>query len=74
MPFIDAAGLTLRYDLRGHGLSDVAQGPCTLADLAADALALPMYRVTTTGTCSEVSRHSAPVGARTAAAAIQSQI
>lgn len=80
MPFIEAAGLTIRfdlrgpaaapvvmlahsigtagalwnevadslaeryrvlcYDLRGHGLSDVAPGPCTMADLAADTVAL----------------------------------
>jgi 3-oxoadipate enol-lactonase len=30
----------IRYDLRGHGGSEVVPGPCTMADLAADVLAL----------------------------------
>jgi 3-oxoadipate enol-lactonase len=30
----------IRYDLRGHGRSEVVPGPCTVADLAADVLAL----------------------------------
>jgi 3-oxoadipate enol-lactonase len=30
----------VRYDLRGHGASEVVPGPCTMADLAADVLAL----------------------------------
>jgi 3-oxoadipate enol-lactonase len=30
----------VRYDLRGHGGSEVVPGPCTTADLAADVLAL----------------------------------
>ena len=30
----------VRYDLRGHGTSEVVPGPCTIADLAADVLAL----------------------------------
>jgi 3-oxoadipate enol-lactonase len=30
----------IRYDLRGHGGSEVVPGPCTIADLAADVLAL----------------------------------
>jgi 3-oxoadipate enol-lactonase len=30
----------LRYDLRGHGGSQVVPGPCTIADLAGDVLAL----------------------------------
>lgn len=30
----------VRYDLRGHGASEVVEGPCTMADLAADVLAL----------------------------------
>lgn len=30
----------IRYDLRGHGASEVVPGPCTMADLAADVLAL----------------------------------
>jgi 3-oxoadipate enol-lactonase len=30
----------VRYDLRGHGSSEVVPGPCTMADLAADVLAL----------------------------------
>jgi 3-oxoadipate enol-lactonase len=30
----------VRYDLRGHGKSEVLPGPCTMADLAADVLAL----------------------------------
>ncbi|MGY1692750.1 3-oxoadipate enol-lactonase [Geodermatophilus sp. SYSU D01105] len=30
----------VRYDLRGHGGSEVVPGPCTMADLAADVLAL----------------------------------
>jgi 3-oxoadipate enol-lactonase len=30
----------IRYDLRGHGGSEVVPGPCTVADLAADVLAL----------------------------------
>ncbi|UNK42395.1 3-oxoadipate enol-lactonase [Luteimonas sp. S4-F44] len=30
----------LRYDRRGHGASSAPPGPCTLADLGADALAL----------------------------------
>ena len=30
----------IRYDLRGHGKSEVVPGPCTMADLAADVLAL----------------------------------
>ena len=28
----------LRYDLRGHGSSEVVPGPCTVADLAEDVL------------------------------------
>jgi 3-oxoadipate enol-lactonase len=30
----------VRYDLRGHGGSEVVRGPCTMADLAGDVLAL----------------------------------
>ena len=30
----------IRYDLRGHGGSEVVPGPCTIADLAADVLAV----------------------------------
>jgi 3-oxoadipate enol-lactonase len=30
----------VRYDLRGHGASEVVPGPCTIADLAADVLAV----------------------------------
>ncbi len=30
----------VRYDLRGHGASQLVPGPCTMADLAADVLAL----------------------------------
>ena len=30
----------VRYDLRGHGLTEVADGPCTVEDLADDALAV----------------------------------
>ena len=30
----------IRYDLRGHGGSEVVPGPCTVADLAGDVLAL----------------------------------
>jgi 3-oxoadipate enol-lactonase len=30
----------IRYDLRGHGGSEVVPGPCTMADLARDVLAL----------------------------------
>jgi 3-oxoadipate enol-lactonase len=30
----------IRYDLRGHGGSEVVPGPCTMADLAGDVLAL----------------------------------
>src|ERR671921_2980353 len=30
----------VRYDLRGHGGSQVVPGPCTIADLAGDVLAL----------------------------------
>lgn len=30
----------VRYDLRGHGASEGVPGPCTMADLAADVLAL----------------------------------
>jgi 3-oxoadipate enol-lactonase len=30
----------IRFDLRGHGSSEVVPGPCTIADLAADVLAL----------------------------------
>ena len=30
----------IRYDLRGHGGSQVVPGPCTIADLAGDVLAL----------------------------------
>ncbi|MGY1640197.1 3-oxoadipate enol-lactonase [Geodermatophilus sp. SYSU D00703] len=30
----------VRFDLRGHGGSEVVPGPCTMADLAADVLAL----------------------------------
>jgi 3-oxoadipate enol-lactonase len=30
----------IRYDLRGHGGSEVLPGPCTMADLAADVVAL----------------------------------
>ncbi|HEX7842168.1 MAG TPA: alpha/beta fold hydrolase, partial [Kofleriaceae bacterium] len=30
----------VRFDLRGHGLTDVGQGPCTIEDLADDALAV----------------------------------
>ncbi|MBB3086416.1 3-oxoadipate enol-lactonase [Geodermatophilus sabuli] len=30
----------VRYDLRGHGGSEVVPGPCTMADLAADVVAL----------------------------------
>jgi 3-oxoadipate enol-lactonase len=30
----------VRYDLRGHGRSEVVPGPCTMADLADDVLAL----------------------------------
>jgi 3-oxoadipate enol-lactonase len=30
----------IRYDLRGHGASEVVPGPCTVADLAGDVLAL----------------------------------
>jgi 3-oxoadipate enol-lactonase len=30
----------VRYDLRGHGGSEVVSGPCTIADLADDVLAL----------------------------------
>jgi 3-oxoadipate enol-lactonase len=30
----------IRYDLRGHGGSEVVPGPCTIADLADDVLAL----------------------------------
>jgi 3-oxoadipate enol-lactonase len=30
----------VRYDLRGHGGSEVVPGPCTVADLAGDVLAL----------------------------------
>jgi 3-oxoadipate enol-lactonase len=30
----------VRFDLRGHGGSEVVPGPCTVADLAADVLAL----------------------------------
>ena len=30
----------IRYDLRGHGGSEVVPGPCTVADLAGDLLAL----------------------------------
>jgi len=41
VPALCAAGFrVLRYDARGHGASSVATGPTTLADLAADALAL----------------------------------
>ncbi len=36
----DAGFRVLRYDARGHGASSVASGSTTLADLAADALAL----------------------------------
>ena len=36
-----ARGLrVVRYDLRGHGLTDVGAGPCTVEDLADDALAV----------------------------------
>jgi len=31
---------SLRYDMRGHGLSDLSQGPVTIADLADDLLTL----------------------------------
>jgi 3-oxoadipate enol-lactonase len=40
---VDAFGgrhRVIRYDLRGHGGSEVVPGPCTIADLAADVLAL----------------------------------
>src|SRR4051794_41726852 len=30
----------IRYDLRGHGGSEVVPGPCTMADLAGDVVAL----------------------------------
>lgn len=30
----------VRFDLRGHGRSDVVPGPCTMADLAGDVVAL----------------------------------
>ena len=30
----------IRFDLRGHGASEVLPGPCTMADLAGDVLAL----------------------------------
>ncbi|HEX8113421.1 MAG TPA: alpha/beta fold hydrolase, partial [Kofleriaceae bacterium] len=30
----------VRFDLRGHGLTEVGAGPCTVEDLADDALAL----------------------------------
>jgi len=30
----------VRFDMRGHGLTEVGAGPCTLDDLAADALAV----------------------------------
>src|SRR5262249_17219505 len=30
----------VRYDLRGHGLTEVGAGPCTIEDLADDALAV----------------------------------
>jgi 3-oxoadipate enol-lactonase len=30
----------IRYDLRGHGASEVVPGPCTIADLAADVVAV----------------------------------
>lgn len=30
----------VRYDLRGHGRSEVVPGPCTIADLAVDVVAL----------------------------------
>lgn len=41
VPALVAAGYrVLRYDARGHGASSVASGPTTIADLAADALAL----------------------------------
>jgi len=36
-----ARGLrVVRFDLRGHGLSEAGPGPCTIEDLAADALAV----------------------------------
>ncbi len=41
VPALTAAGFrVLRYDARGHGASSVATGATTIADLAADALAL----------------------------------
>ena len=41
VPALVGAGYrVLRYDARGHGASSVASGPTTIADLAADALAL----------------------------------
>src|SRR5215831_4438497 len=30
----------VRFDMRGHGLSESGHGPCTLDELAADALAV----------------------------------
>jgi 3-oxoadipate enol-lactonase len=36
----DGAFRVVRYDLRGHGGSEVVPGPCTMADLAGDVLAL----------------------------------
>lgn len=35
---VDAGYRVVRYDTRGHGGSGTPDGPCTLADLAADAL------------------------------------
>lgn len=41
VPALCEAGFrVLRYDARGHGASSVAQGATTIADLAADAIAL----------------------------------
>lgn len=40
LPYLPAGLRIIRYDKRGHGLSDCPPGPCTLEDLVADAEAL----------------------------------
>jgi 3-oxoadipate enol-lactonase len=40
LPFLPTDLRYVRYDLRGHGLSDCPDGPYTMADLSADAAAL----------------------------------
>lgn len=40
VPALARGWRVIRYDLRGHGGSEVVPGPCTVADLADDVLAL----------------------------------